>query len=51
MLAAPKVENQNILTAVGTSSTTMTDSRIVRPLEMRAIKLPTNGHQAIQVAQ
>ena len=37
--------------AVGTNSTPMTNSRIVRPREMRAMNMPTKGDQAIHHAQ
>ena len=37
--------------AVGTNSTPITNSRIVRPREMRAMNMPTNGDHAIHHAQ
>src|SRR5690606_38646529 len=39
----PKVENQTILNKTGMPITPNTNSRMVRPREIRAIKLPTNG--------
>ena len=36
---------------VGTSSTPMANSRTVRPREIRAINMPTNGDQEIHHAQ
>src|SRR5690625_3570113 len=47
----PQTENQNMPTTVGTSSTPATNWRTVRPLEMRAMKTPTNGAQAIHQPQ
>src|SRR5699024_6918578 len=47
----PQTENQNTPTTVGTSSTPATNWRTVRPLEMRAMKTPTNGAQAIHQPQ
>jgi len=35
----------------GTSSTPIRNSRTVRPREMRAMNIPTNGDQAIHQAQ
>src|SRR5699024_12711567 len=47
----PQTENQNMPSSVGTSSTPATNWRTVRPLEMRAMKTPTNGAQAIHQPQ
>ena len=48
--APPKMQNQTMLTRLGTSSTPVTNWRTVRPREMRAMNMPTNGvhesHQA-----
>src|SRR3712207_8881888 len=51
MPAAPNTENQIIEKRLGPTSTPMTNCLMVRPLEMRAMKAPTYGPQAIQVAQ
>ena len=45
----PRVENHSRLTTVGMIITPMMNSRMVRPLEMRAMKVPTKGHQAIHL--
>lgn len=47
----PNAANQTKLISDGTSTTPNTNSRIRRPREMRAMKLPTNGAQAIHHAQ
>ena len=47
----PKAENQIKLRTVGAKSTTVKNSRIVRPFEIRAIKTPTKGDQEIHHAQ
>lgn len=47
----PKMENHNVQKMVGTINTPIINSRIVRPLETRAINVPTNGAQAIHQAQ
>ena len=47
----PQIENQIMPTRVGTSSTPATNWRTVRPLEMRAMKTPTKGAQAIHQPQ
>src|SRR5699024_10407675 len=39
----PKIVNQTRLAAVGARSTPRTNWRIVRPREMRAMNMPTNG--------
>src|SRR5699024_7036267 len=49
--AIPKIENQMALNNTGTAVTPMTNSRMVLPLETRAIKVPTNGDQPIHQAQ
>ena len=50
MAAPPKMQNHTRLTRLGTSSTPVTNWRMVRPREMRAMNMPTNGvhesHQA-----
>src|SRR5918997_3321887 len=51
MPAAPKTENQIMEKRLGPISTPVINSRMVRPLEIRAIKAPTYGPQAIHVAQ
>lgn len=47
----PKMENHNVQKMVGTTKTPIINSRTVRPLETRAINVPTNGAQAIHQAQ
>ena len=47
----PKAVIHSRLKAVGTSSTPMTNSRMVRPREMRAMNMPTKGDQEIHQAQ
>ena len=49
--APPKTANHAKLTPLGTSSTPTTNSRIVRPLEIRAMKVPTKGAHEIHHAQ
>ena len=39
----PNAENQKKLTKDGSNNTPVKNSRIVRPLETRAMKIPTNG--------
>ena len=51
MAAPPKIANQTRLTSDGTSSTPVTNWRIVRPREMRAMNMPTNGVQDSHQAQ
>lgn len=41
--APPKMTNHTRLTVVGTSSTPVTNCRMVRPRLMRAMNMPTNG--------
>ena len=43
--------NHRIEKAEGIASTPMTNWRMVRPREMRAMKMPTNGDQVIVHAQ
>jgi hypothetical protein len=45
--APPKTANQSMENRVGIRMTPMQNSRIVRPRLMRAMKMPTNGPQAI----
>ena len=45
------IENHRKVTSVGTASTPATNSRTVRPFEMRAMKIPTNGDQLIHQPQ
>ena len=45
------IANQTKLTPLGISSTPITNSRMVRPLEMRARKVPTNGVHDIHQTQ
>ena len=49
--APPSTANQTKLTPLGISSTPSTNSPIVRPLEMRAMNVPTKGAQEIHHAQ
>ena len=49
--APPMIVNQMNVTALGISSTPVTNSRIVLPREMRAMKTPTNGAQLTHHAQ
>ena len=49
--APPMMVNQMKVTALGISSTPVTNSRIVRPREMRAMKTPTKGAQLTHQAQ
>src|SRR5829696_5630159 len=51
MAVPPKTANHTKLTTLGARITPETNSRIVRPLEMRAIKVPTNGAHEIHQAQ
>ena len=51
MAATPNAENQRMVNAVGRNSTPSTNSRMVRPLLMRATKMPTNGAQVMVQAQ
>ena len=47
----PKAVIQTMVTRVGTSSTAMRNSRTVRPLETRAMNMPTKGAQETHHAQ
>lgn len=47
----PNAANQMKLMNVGMSKTPNRNSRMVRPLETRAMKIPTNGDQEIHHAQ
>ena len=47
----PMTENQTALAPLGTSSTPTTNCRTVRPREIRARNVPTNGAQEIYQAQ
>src|SRR5699024_7050669 len=47
----PKMEKHRIVTEVGTSRITMMNSRTVRPREIRARNIPTNGDQETHHAQ
>ena len=51
MAVPPRMANHTKLTTLGARITPKTNSRMVRPLEMRAIKVPTNGAQEIHHAQ
>src|SRR5699024_2263712 len=51
MAEIPNVVNQMKLMIAGTRSTPDKNSRMVRPLEIRAMKIPTKGAQAIHQAQ
>ena len=47
----PKMPNQITLTMLGTSSTPVTNCRMVRPRLIRAMNMPTNGVQDTHQAQ
>ena len=47
----PMIVNHRNVSAVGTSSTPVMNSRTVRPLEMRAMNTPTKGDQEIHQPQ
>ena len=47
----PKTLNQTIPITVGTNNTAIMNSLIVRPLDTRAINIPTNGLQLIHQPQ
>ncbi len=51
MALLPKAVIHSRLKAVGTSSTPVTNWRMVRPREMRAMNMPTKGDQEIHQAQ
>lgn len=48
---SPKIVNHSEAITVGTSSTAPMNSRIVRPREIRAMNIPTNGAQLIHQPQ
>ena len=47
----PKMPNHTSENITGSASTPPTNSRIVRPREMRATKMPTNGAHVMVHAQ
>ncbi len=49
--ASPKTVNQMRLTTVGARRTPITNSRIVRPREIRAMNIPTKGAQLVHQPQ
>lgn len=49
--APPRIENQTKLTRLGMAMTKRTNWRMVRPLEIRAMNIPTNGVHDIHQAQ
>ena len=51
MALLPMIDIQAIMKASGSNSVPMTNSRMVRPREMRARNSPTKGPQAIHQAQ
>ncbi|MNI52410.1 hypothetical protein D3C73_1071870 [compost metagenome] len=51
MAVSPNTVIQNSVKPAGTSSTPVTNSRIVRPREMRAMNMPTKGDHAIHQPQ
>ena len=51
MALLPNTVIHSRLKAVGTSSTPMMNSRMVRPREMRAMNMPTKGDHEIHQAQ
>ncbi|SIE28288.1 Uncharacterised protein [Mycobacteroides abscessus subsp. abscessus] len=51
MAEPPNVENHRNPMTVGTRRTPNTNSLILRPLETRAMNMPTKGDQAIHQAQ
>ena len=51
MPAPPKIANHTRLTTVGTRRTPVTNSRMVRPREIRAMNIPTNGVHETHHAQ
>ncbi len=48
---SPKIVNHSAPITLGTSNTAPTNSRMVRPREMRAMNMPTNGAQLIHQPQ
>ena len=51
MAVLPKTVIHRKVNPAGTSSTFNRNSRTVRPREIRAMNIPTNGDQAIHQAQ
>ena len=51
MAAPPKIANHTRVTMLGTSSTPVTNWRMVRPRLIRAMNMPTNGVHEIHQAQ
>ena len=51
MAVPPKTANHTKVTTLGATSTPRTNSRMVRPLEILAINVPTKGVQEIHHAQ
>ena len=51
MAAPPKIANHTSETRLGTSSTPVTNWRMVRPRLMRAMNIPTKGVHEIHQAQ
>jgi hypothetical protein len=49
--APPNVDSQSVENSDGRNSTPMTNSRTVRPFEIRAMNIPTNGDHEIHHAQ
>ena len=47
MPAPPKTANHSMENTVGATTTPRTNSRMVRPRLIRAMKMPTKGPQAI----
>ncbi|MNH29349.1 hypothetical protein D3C72_1228300 [compost metagenome] len=47
----PKIDSQARVKPSGISNTPLTSWRTVRPLEIRAMNMPTNGPQEIHQAQ
>ena len=50
-LPTDRLDIQITVTSVGTANTAIKNSRMVRPLETRAINIPTKGDQAIHQPQ
>ena len=51
MAVPPKMENHTSVSTDGTTTMPTTNSRMVRPREMRARNMPTNGVHEIHQAQ
>ena len=51
MPVPPTIANHTNPNPVGAATTPITNSRIVRPREIRATNMPTNGAQEIHQAQ